>query len=73
MCLIDYSPLWVTMKHKQITQYDLYTRYGISRSLLDKLRHNRNIEVLTIDRLCSILNCRVEEVMRYVPDDNDKN
>lgn len=67
--MIEYNRLWETMKKRNITQYDLYTHYGINRSLLDRLRKNKNLEVQTIDRLCSILNCRVEDIMEYIPDD----
>lgn len=66
--MIRYDRLWATMKEKNITQYDLYTHYGINRSLLDRLRKNKNLEVNTIDRLCSILQCRVEDIMEYVPE-----
>ena len=69
--MISYDPLWKTMKAKHITQYDLYTHYGINRSLLDRLRKNKNIEVYTIDRLCSILNCSVEAIMIYIPDQKE--
>lgn len=58
------------MKERGITQYDLYTHYNVTRSLLDRLRCNRNIEVNTIDRLCNILGCRVEDIMEHFPDDN---
>ena len=68
--MILYDPLWQTMKKKHITQYMLYTHYGIPRSLLDRLRKNKNIEVYTIDRLCRILDCRVEDILRYVPDES---
>ena len=68
--MIKYDRLWKTMENRGITQYDLYTRYGVNRSLLDRLRKNKNIEVNTIDRLCNILNCRVEDIMEHCPDDN---
>ena len=68
--MIRYDRLWETMKQRGITQYDLYTKYNINRSLLDRLRNNKNIEIQTIDRLCNILNCRVEDVMEHFPDDN---
>ena len=68
--MIKYDRLWETMKQRGITQYDLYTKYNINRSLLDRLRNNKNIEIQTIDRLCNILNCRVEDVMEHFPDDN---
>lgn len=68
--MIKYERLWQTMKEKGITQYDLYTTYHINRSQLDRLRHNKNVEVNTIDRLCNLLHCRVEDVMEHFQDDN---
>lgn len=59
------------MKEKGISQYDLYTKYNMNRSQLDRLRHNKNITVITIDRLCNILDCRVEDIIEHFPDDND--
>lgn len=68
--MIKYDKLWETMKSKGITQYDLYTKYHMNRAQLNRLRHNQNIEVNTIDKLCNILNCKVEEIMTHYPDDN---
>ena len=67
--MIKYDRLWETMRRKGITQYDLYTKHGITLSLLDRLRHNRNVEIITIDRLCTILQCNVEDVMEHVADE----
>ena len=58
------------MKLRGITQYDLYTHHNVNRSQLDRLRHNKNVQVNTIDRLCNILNCSVEDIMEHLPDDN---
>lgn len=68
--MIKYDRLWVTMEKKGITQYDLYTHHNVNRSVLDRLRHNKNIEMNTIDRLCNILQCNVEDIMEHIPDDN---
>lgn len=68
--MIKYDRLWETMKRKGVTQYDLYTHHNINRSLLDRLRNNKNVEINTIDRLCNILGCRVEDIMEHIPDDN---
>ena len=68
--MIKYDKLWETMKKRGISQYDLYTHYNVTNSLLDRLRHNKNIETYTIDRLCNILQCRVEDIMEHFPDDN---
>ena len=68
--MIRYDRLWQTMKERGITQYSLYTRYNVNRSQIDRLRKNLNVETNTIDRLCNILQCRVEDIMEHIPDDN---
>lgn len=68
--MIKYDKLWETMKEKGITQYDLYTRYNVNRSQLARLRHNKNVQFNTIDKLCNILECDVEDIMTHIPDDN---
>ena len=68
--MIPYNKLWETMKERGITQYDLYTFHNVNRSQLDRLRKNKNVEVSTIDKLCNILGCRVEDIMEHIPDDN---
>lgn len=70
--MIKYDPLWKTMKDKGISQYDLYTHHDVSRSQLDRLRKNKNLEVNTIDKLCSILQCSVSDIMVYIPDEPPK-
>ena len=68
--MISYEKLWQTMKARGITQYDLYTKYNVNRSQLDRLRKNKNVQVNTIDRLCNILKCDVEDIMTHYNDDN---
>ena len=63
--MISYEPFYKTMKEKGITTYTLINKYGISRSLLDRLKHNKPITTVTIDDLCSILKCRVEDIIVY--------
>lgn len=66
--MIDYQPLWHTLKEKNISQYDLIKRYGISTGQLDRLRKNNPVSTATIDNLCSILHCSVSDIMEYKPD-----
>lgn len=68
--MITYDRLWQTMKQQGVSQYDLYTHYNVNRSQLNRLRHNENVEVNTIDKLCNILQCRVEDIMEHFPGDN---
>ena len=62
--MIKYDPLWRTLKEKGIKDY------GIDKAQLQRLRQNLVVKTLILNRLCQILNCRIEEIMEYVPDDN---
>ena len=68
--MITYDKLWQTMKKRGVTQYDLYTHHNINRSLINRLKHNQNVETNTLDRLCNILHCRIEDIVENFPDDN---
>jgi len=68
--MIKYDKLWETMKKRKVSQYDLYTHYNVNRSQLDRLRKNKNIETNTIDKLCNILHCNVEDIMTHYDDEN---
>ena len=67
--MISYAPLYQTMKEKGITTYKLVNQYRLSRSLLDRLKHNKPISTVTLNDLCRILSCRVEDVLLYLPDE----
>lgn len=66
--MISYEPLYRTMKEKGISTYKLINEYGISRSLLDRLKHNKPISTVTLNDLCTIFDCRVEDVMVFIKD-----
>ncbi len=67
VAIITYAPLWETMKRKGISTYSLLKDYGFSRGTLDSLKQNRNVTVATIDDLCEILDCQVEDIMQHTP------
>lgn len=67
--MISYEPLYRTMKEKNISTYKLVNQYGVSRSLLDRLKHNRPISTVTLNDLCIILHCRVEDVLVFIEDE----
>lgn len=69
--MILFDKLWQTMQERGITQYDLYTKYNMNRAQLHRLRHNQNIETNTLDRLCNILDCNIEDIMTHIEDDNN--
>ena len=66
--MISYEPFYKTLKEKNMSTYKLINKYGISRSLLDRLKHNRPISTVTLNDLCNILHCQVEDVLVFTED-----
>ena len=71
--MIVFDKLWQTMKERGISQYKLIKDYKISSGQLDRLRKNENINTYTLDQLCKILQCRLEEIAEYIDDSEDQN
>lgn len=66
--MITYSPLWHTLKNKGVSQYQLIKDYGVDNAQLQRLRQNQVVKTLTLNKLCQILDCRIEDIIEYVPD-----
>ncbi len=69
IAIIDFSPMWQTMEEKGITQYRLL-KSGIDNKTLDTLKKNNNITLLTLEKLCNILDCTPNDIVRFT--DNKK-
>ena len=67
--MISYDPLWETLKRKGISTYTLIKNYSFSRGTLDSLKQNRNVSTATLNDLCNILSCRIEEVLKHIADE----
>ena len=67
--MISYKPFYETLKKKNISTYKLINTFGISRSLLDRLKHNKPISTVTINDLCTFLDCGVDDVLEYIKEE----
>jgi len=65
--VLDYSPMWETMRRKGISQYSLL-KAGIDNKTLDTLKKNKNITLLTLEKICEALDCTPNEVVAFLPD-----
>lgn len=62
--MIDFSPLWETMQKRNITQYQLL-KNGIDNKTLDALKKNKNITLLTLEKLCDIIGCTPNDIVSF--------
>ena len=67
--MIVFDKLWVVMKQKGISTYLLRERCGIDSKTVRRLRANDNMETKTLNKLCSVLDCRLEDIAEYIPDE----
>ncbi len=63
--MIVFDKLWETMKDRGISQYKLIKDYGFSTGQLDRLRKNGNVNTLTLNQLCEILECKLDDIAEY--------
>ncbi|MCI7130122.1 MAG: helix-turn-helix transcriptional regulator [Lachnospiraceae bacterium] len=70
--MINYSPFWETLQNSTETTYSLINKHHISSAIIDKLRKNKPMNTTTLNDLCRILNCRLDEIAQYIPSDEDQ-
>jgi len=63
--MIDYTPMWTTMEKKNISQYYLL-KNGIDNKTLDSIKKGNNITLLTLEKLCKILDCTPNDIVRFL-------
>ena len=67
--MIIFNRLWNIMKEKGVTSYVLREKCGIDSKTIRRLKANENIETKTLNKLCSVLNCKLEDIAEYISDD----
>lgn len=67
--MISYAPLWATMAREGATTYTLQVKGGISSSTIRRLKANQSVSTNTLDALCKILDCGLEDIIEYLPDE----
>ena len=70
--MISYAPFWETLRASEESTYTLIKKHHMSSSTIDKLRKDKPLNTTTINDLCRILNCPVENILCYIPSDEDQ-
>jgi len=66
--MIVFDKLWDVMKEKGVSTYLLREKCGIDSKTVRRLRANDNMETKTLNKLCAVLDCRLEDIAEYIPD-----
>ncbi|MCI5842968.1 MAG: helix-turn-helix transcriptional regulator [Clostridiales bacterium] len=66
--MIVFDKLWPLMEKRKISAYQLREKYGIDSKTIRRLRANENMETKTLNKLCTILHCTLQDIAEYIPD-----
>lgn len=64
--MISYRPFYQTLLKRNMTEYYLIYKEGVSANILHRMKHGKNITMKTLDTLCFILDCDVSDIVEYV-------
>ena len=69
--MISYDPFYQTLFKKGLTEYYLIYKQGLSANTIHRMKHGKPITTTTLDTLCFILDCQVQDILCYKPDEAD--
>ena len=64
--MITFDKLFKTMEKKKVSTYKLREACGIDSKTIHRLRANENIETKTLNKLCEVLDCKIEDIMEFI-------
>ncbi len=67
--MISYEPFWKTLKEKKVSTYALINKHNISSATIDRMKKGNGISTVKINDFCNILNCKVEDIILFIPDE----
>lgn len=69
--MIAFAKLFQTLKENGISQYSLYTHYGISRAQIQRLKENRSVTTHTLNTILNILGegFTLDDIAEFAPDE----
>ena len=70
--MISYRPFWETLENSNENWYTLTNKYNLSHSTLHRLKHDKDISTKTLNDLCRILNCNIQDIITYIPSNDDQ-
>lgn len=70
--MISYVPFWNTLEKSSENWYTLTNKHHLSHSTLHRLKHNKDVSTKTLNDLCRILNCNIQDIITYIPSDEDQ-
>ena len=68
---VSYKRLWKLLIDRDMKKKDLAEKANLSNYTINKMNKGENVNTDTLVKICGALNCRIEDIMEVVPDEND--
>lgn len=69
---VNYNKLWKMLIDKEISKTELTHLAGITTNAMVKLGKNEDVRVNTLEKLCTTLDCKLDDIVEFVPEENKK-
>ena len=70
---VNYKKLFHLMIEKNLSNSDLQRKAGFSGNILTRLKRNRYVSLESIESLCRVLECGVDDILEFVPEEETEN
>ena len=71
MMRVSYNKLWKMMIDRKLMKKDLTAMAGISTNAMAKMGKEENVSTEVLGKICAALNCRIEDIVEFVPEERD--
>lgn len=69
--MMSLAPFWDMLKKRNITIYNLEYDYGLNPADISRLKHNHNYSLKSLNRFCSMFDCKIEDIVEFIPDEKN--
>jgi putative transcriptional regulator len=66
---VSYKKLFHLMIEKNMTAPQLQKQAGFSGNILTRLRRNSYVSLESIETICRVLDCKVDDILEFLPDE----
>lgn len=67
---VTYAPLWKILNERQLTTRELHISTGIAPNTITRLRHNKEVSLSILGRICDFLKCDYGDVLSHIPEEH---
>lgn len=69
---VTYKKLFHLMIDRDISNAELMEQAGISANIITRMKRDNYLSLDTVEKICGALNCKVDDILEFVPEEKEK-